>query len=144
MKSHVKYDSETGLVEYFEHLCDDEYMNEKGKVLGEFYGAFAKEWGLDATEISLGDPRFRLFAACDTAALSGNPALKRARVSEVKAEEFTFSPPKSVSLIAAIDQRAKAAILAAVKESGANSLMQNVRRPRWLRLLKSRTPSPIS
>jgi conjugative relaxase-like TrwC/TraI family protein len=41
---------------------------------------------------------------------------KRQRVSEIKYIEFTYSPPKAVSVVAAVDDRVKVELYAAVKE----------------------------
>jgi conjugative relaxase-like TrwC/TraI family protein len=41
---------------------------------------------------------------------------KRQRVSEIKYIEFTYSPPKAVSVVAAVDDRVKGELYAAVKE----------------------------
>src|ERR1700741_2738009 len=105
MVGKVVHTSATELVRYHEqHLSNGDYHLEEGKVQGEFIGALADEWGLSAEPIFKKDPRFQAFAKLDISSLSGRK-LRRPRKSERQAIEFSYSPPKSLSIAAVNDPR---------------------------------------
>jgi conjugative relaxase-like TrwC/TraI family protein len=104
------------LVRYHEqHLSNGDYHLEEGKVQGEFVGALAQEWGLNAKPIVKNDSRFRSFAELDISRLSGQK-IGRPRKSERQAIEFAYSAPKSVGIAAVYDPRIAGEMSAAVKE----------------------------
>jgi len=106
--------SAKGAVEYFEnHLNLADYFAEGEKVdRGQFIGRVAERLGLDEAPITR--EKFAAFAQCDLIGLGADS--KRQRVSEIKYTEFTYSPPKAVSIVAAVDDRVKGELYAAVKE----------------------------
>ena len=69
---------------------------------------------LDLDEEAITREKFVAFAQCDMNGLGADS--KRQRVSEIKYIEFTYSPPKAVSVVAAMDDRVKGELYAAVKE----------------------------
>jgi conjugative relaxase-like TrwC/TraI family protein len=103
-----------GAVRYFEvHLNVTDYFVEGEKVnRGQFIGKVAERLGLDEKPIIR--EKFVAFAQCDTVALGADS--KRQRVSEIKDIEFCYSPPKAVSVVAAMDDRVKVELDEAVKE----------------------------
>jgi conjugative relaxase-like TrwC/TraI family protein len=103
-----------GAVRYFEaHLNVADYFVESEKVdRGEFIGKVAERLGLEGESILR--EKFGAFAQCDTIGLGAES--KRQRASEIKYIEFCYSPPKPVSVVAAIDERVKVELYEAVKE----------------------------
>jgi hypothetical protein len=97
--------SSAGAIKYFEvHLNVADYFVESEKVdRGEFMGKVAERLGLDQAEVTR--EKFVAFAQCDLIGLGGES--KRQRASEIKYIEFTYSPPKAVSIVAALDGRVK-------------------------------------
>jgi conjugative relaxase-like TrwC/TraI family protein len=106
--------SSAGAIKYFEvHLNVADYFVESEKVdRGEFMGKVAERLGLDQAEVTR--EKFVAFAQCDLIGLGGES--KRQRASEIKYIEFTYSPPKAVSIVAALDGRVKVELYEAVKE----------------------------
>jgi conjugative relaxase-like TrwC/TraI family protein len=106
--------SAKGAIEYFEnHLNLADYFAEGEKVdRGQFIGRVAERLGLDEAPITR--EKFAAFAQCDLIGLGADS--KRQRASEIKYIEFTYSPPKAVSIVAAVDERVKGELYAAVKE----------------------------
>jgi conjugative relaxase-like TrwC/TraI family protein len=106
--------SAQGAINYFEqHLNVADYFVEGEKVdRGQFIGKVAERLGLD--EAAITREKFVAFAQCDMEGLGADS--KRQRASEIKYIEFTYSPPKAVSVVAAVDERVKAELYAAVKE----------------------------
>jgi conjugative relaxase-like TrwC/TraI family protein len=106
--------SAKGAINYFEdHLNVADYFVEGEKVnRGQFIGKVAERLGLDEAVITR--EKFVAFAQCDMIGLGADS--KRQRVSEIKYIEFTYSPPKAVSVVAALDDRVKGELYAAVKE----------------------------
>jgi conjugative relaxase-like TrwC/TraI family protein len=103
-----------GAVRYFEvHLNVADYFMEGEKVnRGQFIGKVAERLGLDEKPITR--EKFVAFAQCDTVGLGADS--KRQRTSEIKYIEFCYSPPKAVSVVAAVDGRVKMELDEAVKE----------------------------
>jgi conjugative relaxase-like TrwC/TraI family protein len=106
--------SASGAVKYFDiHLNVADYFVESEVVnRGEFIGKVAERLGLKEAPITR--EKFVAFAQCDTVGLGADS--KRQRASEIKYIEFTYSPPKAVSVVAAVDGRIKAELYDAVKE----------------------------
>jgi conjugative relaxase-like TrwC/TraI family protein len=106
--------SPQGAINYFEHhLNVADYFVEGEKVdRGQFIGKVAERLGLD--EAAITREKFVAFAQCDMKGLGADS--KRQRASEIKYIEFTYSPPKAVSVVAAVDERVKGGLYAAVKE----------------------------
>jgi conjugative relaxase-like TrwC/TraI family protein len=106
--------STQGAIDYFEdHLNVADYFVEGEKVdRGEFIGKVAERLGLDEAPVTR--EKFIAFAKCDTRGLGADS--KRQRASEIKYIEFTYSPPKAVSIVASLDERVKGELYAAVKE----------------------------
>jgi conjugative relaxase-like TrwC/TraI family protein len=106
--------SSAGAIKYFEvHLNVADYFVESQKVdRGEFMGKVAERLGLDQAEVTR--QKFVAFAQCDLLGLGADS--KRQRASEIKYIEFTYSPPKAVSIVAALDHRVKVELYEAVKE----------------------------
>jgi conjugative relaxase-like TrwC/TraI family protein len=106
--------SAQGAIDYFEeHLNMADYFVEGEKAdRGEFIGKVAERLGLEGEAITR--EKFIAFAKCDTLGLGADS--KRQRASEIKYIEFTYSPPKAVSIVAAFDERVKDELYAAVKE----------------------------
>jgi conjugative relaxase-like TrwC/TraI family protein len=106
--------SAQGAIDYFEdHLNVADYFTEVEKVdRGEFVGKVAERLGLE--EAAITRDKFVAFAKCDLLGLGADS--KRQRASEIKYIEFTYSPPKAVSIVAALDDRVKGELYAAVKE----------------------------
>jgi conjugative relaxase-like TrwC/TraI family protein len=106
--------SAQGAMDYFEdHLNVADYFVEGEKVdRGQFIGKVAERLGLDDAPVTR--ERFAAFVECDTEALGADSG--RQRASEIKYIEFTYSPPKAVSVVAAVDDRVKVEQYAAVKE----------------------------
>jgi conjugative relaxase-like TrwC/TraI family protein len=106
--------SAQGAIDYFDdHLNMADYFVEGEKMnRGEFIGKVAERLGLDETVVTR--EKFVAFAQCDMIDLGADS--KRQRASEIKYIEFTYSPPKAVSIVAALDDRVKAELYAAVKE----------------------------
>jgi len=93
--------SAQGAIDYFEdHLNVADYFVEGEK--------------LDRDEAPVTREKFAAFVQCDMKGLGADS--KRQRVSEIKYIEFTYSPPKAVSVVAAADDRVKVELYAAVKE----------------------------
>src|ERR1017187_8684043 len=103
-----------GALKYFEvHLNVADYFVESEKVDGgQFIGKVAERLGLEEAPITR--EKFVAFVQCDMEGLGADS--KRQRVSEIKYIEFTYSPPKAVSVVAALDDRVKVELYAAVKE----------------------------
>src|SRR5271156_3760340 len=114
MVSKVVCTSSAGAIKYFEnHLNVADYFTESESVdRGEFIGKVAERLGLD--EAAITREKFVAFAQCDIKGLGADS--KRQRASEIKYIEFTYSPPKAVSVVAAMDDRVKGELYAAVKE----------------------------
>jgi len=106
--------SAQGAINYFEqHLNVADYFVEGEKVdRGQFIGKVAERLGLDEAVILR--EKFIAFAQCDMIGLGADS--RRQRASEIKYIEFTYSPPKAVSVVAALDERVKGELYAAVKE----------------------------
>src|ERR1700678_1126867 len=106
--------SAQGAIDYFEdHLNVADYFVEGEKVdRGQFIGKIAERLGID--ELPVTREKFAAFVQCDMKGLGADS--KRQRVSEIKYIEFTYSPPKAVSVVAAVDDRVKVELYAAVKE----------------------------
>src|ERR1700679_475604 len=106
--------SAQGAINYFEHhLNVADYFVEGEKVdRGQFIGKVAERLGLD--EAAITREKFVAFAQCDMEGLGAES--KRQRASEIKYIEFTYSAPKAVSVVAAVDERVKGELYAAVKE----------------------------
>ena len=106
--------SAQGAIDYFEdHLNVADYFVEGEKVdRGQFVGKVAERLGLDEAPVTR--EKFAAFVQCDMKGLGADS--KRQRVSEIKYIEFTYSPPKAVSVVAAVDDRVKVELYAAVKE----------------------------
>jgi conjugative relaxase-like TrwC/TraI family protein len=106
--------SAQGAIDYFEdHLNVADYFVEGEKVdRGQFIGKVAERLGLD--ELPVTREKFAAFVQCDMKGLGADS--KRQRVSEIKYIEFTYSPPKAVSVVAAVDDRVKVELYAAVKD----------------------------
>src|SRR5471030_2153800 len=106
--------SAQGAIDYFEdHLNVADYFVEGEKVdRGQFIGKVAERLGLDEAVVTR--EKFVAFVQCDMKVLGAES--KRQRASEIKYIEFTYSPPKAVSVVAAVDDRVKVELYAAVKE----------------------------
>jgi conjugative relaxase-like TrwC/TraI family protein len=106
--------SSNGAIKYFEaHLNVADYFAEGEKRdRGEFMGRVAERLDLDGEAITR--EKFVAFAQCDMIGLGADSS--RQRASEIKYIEFTYSPPKAVSVVAALDDRVKGELYAAVKE----------------------------
>jgi conjugative relaxase-like TrwC/TraI family protein len=106
--------SSAGAIKYFEvHLNVADYFMEGQKVdRGEFMGKVAERLGLD--QVGVTREKFVAFAQCDLLGLGADS--KRQRASEIKYIEFTYSPPKAVSIVAVLDDRVKVELYEAVKE----------------------------
>jgi conjugative relaxase-like TrwC/TraI family protein len=106
--------SAKGAINYFEdHLNVADYFVEGEKVdRGQFIGKVAERLGLD--EAAVTRDKFVAFAQCDMIGLGADS--KRQRASEIKYIEFTYSPPKAVSVVAVLDDRVKGELYATVKE----------------------------
>jgi conjugative relaxase-like TrwC/TraI family protein len=106
--------SAQGAIDYFEdHLNVADYFVEGEKMdRGEFVGKVADRLGLDEAVVTR--EKFVAFAQCDMIGLGADSS--RQRTSEIKYIEFTYSPPKAVSVVAALDDRVKGELYAAVKE----------------------------
>ena len=114
MVSKVVCTSSAGAIKYFEnHLNVADYFTESESVeRGKFIGKVAERLGLNEEAITR--EKFIAFAECDMIGLGADS--KRQRASEIKYIEFTYSPPKAVSVVAAMDDRVKVELYAAVKE----------------------------
>ena len=114
MVSKAVCNSAQGAIQYFEnHLNLADYFAEGEKIdRGQFMGRVAERLGLDGAPITR--EKFGAFAQCDMLGLGAES--KRQRASEIKFIEFTYSPPKAVSVVAAIDERVKVELYEAVKE----------------------------
>jgi conjugative relaxase-like TrwC/TraI family protein len=106
--------SSNGAIKYFEvHLNVADYFAEGEKIdRGEFMGKVAERLDLDGEAITR--EKFVAFAQCDMIGLGADSS--RQRTSEIKYIEFTYSPPKAVSVVAAMDDRVKVELYAAIKE----------------------------
>jgi conjugative relaxase-like TrwC/TraI family protein len=106
--------SAQGAIQYFEnHLNIADYFVESEKVdRGQFIGKVAERLGLDEAVVTR--EKFAAFVECDMKGLGADS--KRQRVSEIKYIEFTYSPPKAVSVVAALDDRVKVELYEAVKD----------------------------
>jgi hypothetical protein len=114
--------SAQGALKYFDiHLNVADYFVEGEAVeRGEFIGKVAERFGLN--EASITREKFVAFAQCDTVGLGADS--KRQRASEIKYIEFTYSPPKAVSVGAAVDDRVKGELYEAVKDELRSSSMR--------------------
>ncbi len=106
--------SASGALAYFEaHLNVADYYAASEEIdRGQFIGRVAERLGLDGAVVTR--ERFTAFVECDLEALgavSGRPC-----TSEIKYIEFTYSAPKAVSVVAALDDRVKGELYAAAKE----------------------------
>jgi conjugative relaxase-like TrwC/TraI family protein len=112
--SKVVCTSAQGAIAYFEdHLNVADYFVESERIdRGQFIGKVAERLGLDGAEVTR--EKFAAFAQCDVKALGA--ASKRQRASEIKYIEFIYSPPKAVSVVAAVDERVKGELYGAVKD----------------------------
>jgi conjugative relaxase-like TrwC/TraI family protein len=106
--------SANGAIKYFEvHLNVADYFVGGEKVdRGQFMGKVAERLGLDESVVTR--EKFVAFVECDMKGLGADS--KRQRVSEIKYIEFAYSPPKAVSVVAALDERVKVELYDAVKE----------------------------
>jgi conjugative relaxase-like TrwC/TraI family protein len=114
MVSRAVCTSAKGAVKYFDvHLNVADYFAEGQTVdRGVFIGKVAERLGLEEKPITR--EQFAAFARCDLKGLGAES--KRQRASEIKYIEFTYSPPKAVSVVAAVDDRVKGELYEAVKE----------------------------
>jgi len=102
-----------GAVRYFEvHLNVADYFVGEKMDRGHFIGKVAERLGLEEKPVTR--EKFIAFAQCDTVGLGAES--KRQRASEIKYIEFCYSPPKAVSVVAAVDERVKVELYEAVKE----------------------------
>jgi conjugative relaxase-like TrwC/TraI family protein len=106
--------SAQGAIDYFKnHLNAADYFVTNEKVdRGEFIGKVADQ--LNLSEKAITRDEFVAFVNCDMKALGADSS--RPRVSEIKYIEFTYSPPKAVSVVAAVDGRVKGELYGAVKD----------------------------
>ena len=106
--------SAQGAIDYFKnHLNPADYFVTSEKVdRGEFIGKVAER--LNISEKAITRDEFVAFVNCDMKGLGAESS--RPRVSEIKYIEFTYSPPKAVSVVAAVDDRVKSELYGAVKE----------------------------
>jgi conjugative relaxase-like TrwC/TraI family protein len=106
--------SAQGAIDYFKnHLNAADYFVTSEKLdRGEFIGKVAEQ--LNLSEKAITRDEFVAFVNCDMKALGADSS--RPRVSEIKYIEFTYSPPKAVSVVAAVDDRVKGELYAAVKD----------------------------
>jgi conjugative relaxase-like TrwC/TraI family protein len=105
--------SSEGAIKYFEtHLNVADYFMEEKVDRGQFIGRVAERLGL--SEAAITREEFIAFAKCDLIGLGADS--KRQRASEIKYIEFTYSPPKAVSIAAALDDRVRVELYVAVKE----------------------------
>ena len=106
--------SAQGAIDYFKnHLNAADYFVTSEKMdRGEFIGHDAELLNLTGKAITRDE--FVAFVNCDMKALGAESS--RPRVSEIKYIEFTYSPPKAVSVVAAVDDRVKGQLYAAVKD----------------------------
>jgi conjugative relaxase-like TrwC/TraI family protein len=106
--------SAQGAIDYFKnHLNAADYFVTSEKVdRGEFIGKVAEQ--LNLSEKAITRDEFVAFVNCDMKALGADSS--RPRVSEIKYIEFTYSPPKAVSVVAAVDDRVKGELYGAVKD----------------------------
>jgi conjugative relaxase-like TrwC/TraI family protein len=106
--------SAQGAIDYFKnHLNAADYFVTSEKMdRGEFIGKVAER--LNLSEKAITRDEFVAFVNCDMKALGAHSS--RPRVSEIKYIEFTYSPPKAVSVVAAVDDRVKSELYAAVKD----------------------------
>ncbi len=106
--------SAQGAIDYFKnHLNAADYFVTSEKLdRGAFIGKVAEQ--LNLSEKGITREEFVAFANCDMKALGAESS--RPRVSEIKYIEFTYSPPKAVSVVAAVDDRVKGELYAAVKD----------------------------
>lgn len=103
-----------GAMEYFKsHLSAADYFVEKEKAeCGYFLGKVAERLGLEGVAVTR--EGFTAFVECDMEALGADSG--RPRTSEIKCIEFTYSAPKAVSVVAALDDRVKGELYTVVKE----------------------------
>jgi conjugative relaxase-like TrwC/TraI family protein len=106
--------SAQGAIDYFKnHLNAADYFVTSEKMdRGEFIGKVAER--LNLSEKAITRDEIVAFVNCDMKALGAKSS--RPRVSEIKYIEFTYSPPKAVSVVAAVDDRVKGQLYAAVKD----------------------------
>jgi conjugative relaxase-like TrwC/TraI family protein len=106
--------SAQGAIDYFKnHLNAADYFVTSEKMdRGEFIGKVAER--LNISEKAITRNEFVAFVNCDMKALGADSS--RPRMSEIKYIEFTYSPPKAVSVVAAVDDRVKGQLYSAVKE----------------------------
>jgi conjugative relaxase-like TrwC/TraI family protein len=106
--------SAQGAINYFEHHLNvaDYFVEGEKSDRGQFVGKVAERLGLDEAVITR--EKFVAFAQCDMEGLGADS--RRQRASEIKYIEFTYSPPKAVSVVAAVDDRVKGELYAAVKD----------------------------
>ena len=106
--------SAQGAIDYLKnHLNAADYFVTSEKMdRGEFIGKVAEQ--LNLSEKAITRDEFVAFVNCDMKALGAESS--RPRVSEIKYIEFTYSPPKAVSVVAAVDDRIKGQLYAAVKD----------------------------
>lgn len=116
MVSKVACTSSEGAMNYYDqHLSRGDYfVATDDPKLGVWMGGLAAEIGLDNKPITRQD--FQAFLKCDLEAMGRAAHLKRARASDLKYIEFTYTAPKSVSIAAALDERLKEAVFQAVRE----------------------------
>ncbi len=113
MVSHTVCTSAEGAEAYFaSHLRTGDYFVQDEP--GRFHGRLAEKLGVAGQEITA--EAFRAFVNADVPTLSGDETQKRPRQSSVKYQEFTYTAPKAFSVAAAVDERLKDELLAAVRD----------------------------
>jgi hypothetical protein len=127
--------SAQGAIDYFEdHLNVADYFVEGEKVdRGQFVRKVAERLGLDEAVVTR--EKFVAFVECDMKGLGADS--KRQRVSEIKYIEFTYSPPKAVSVVAALDDRVK------VARTTKNTTQMFLSCTRWCLVRKQREPTVL-
>ena len=87
--------STQGAIKYFEaHLSAADYFSVTENQ-GQFLGKVAQRLGLNEAVVTR--EKFVAFVECDMKGLGAHS--KGHRVSEIKYIEFTYSPPKAVSVV---------------------------------------------
>lgn len=82
-----------------EHLDYSDYVSEKEKVTGQWFGTLASEWEIEGDCLGAEDKRFR--ALCDSQhPLTGVQLTQRQHKDGIRFFDFQASSPKSVSVMA--------------------------------------------
>lgn len=82
--------------------------------LGVWQGNLAEELGKAGKTVTRED--FKAFLRSDVVSMGGKPEWSRPRTSEIKYIEFTYTAPKAFSICAALDDRLKPELMAAVQD----------------------------